>query len=139
MKLRLCCSVAVGSLAMAMTCSVALEAQTLILSPTGLLTWTENETQYVVVSTESFSELWAPMGQPITHAPGQSSLAIQWGRPAQFFKLKPGGQFRDEFDGSRESWRVTFLAPAEASQHTFTYTNGALRIQGAANVARGRT
>jgi hypothetical protein len=121
-----------------MTYSVALEAQTLIISPTGLLTWTENETQYVVVSTEFLSELWAPLGQPITRAPGQSSMAIQWGKPTQFFRLKPGGQFRDEFDGSHEPWRVTFFAPAESSQHTLTYTNGALRIQGAANVNDGR-
>jgi hypothetical protein len=128
----------VAAMATAMTWPLVLEAQTLTISASGILTWQENGTQQVVVSTESLAGLWAPLGQTISRTPDGCSLAIELARPSQFFRLKPGAQFRDEFDGSHEPWDVTFVVPAEASKHTFTYTNGALRIQGASDVTDGR-
>jgi hypothetical protein len=117
---------------------MGLEAQTLSISPTGLLNWSDNGTQHVVVSAKSLPGLWTPLGQTISNLQGQSSMLIPFVEPAQFFKLKPGWQFRDEFDGTQQPWTITFFNLAERTMHTFTYTNGALRIQGAANVSDGR-
>jgi hypothetical protein len=131
-------SLTVTVLTTAITWSVGLKAQNLTISPTGLLTWSDSSTQQVVVCTESLLGRWVPLGQTISRGQDQSSVAIEFAKPLQFFKLKTGSQFRDEFDGSKNHWQATFFAPEESSKLTLTYTNGTLRIQGGTNVSDGR-
>jgi hypothetical protein len=136
-KMKTALRLTVAAAATAITCSVGLEAQTLSISPTGLLNWSDNGTQHVVVSAKSLPGLWTPLGQTISNLQGQSSMLIPCVEPSQFFKLSPGWQFRDEFDGSHEPLRPFFFDPSDSAKHTFTYTNGTLRIQGASNTIDG--
>lgn len=101
-----------------------------------LLSWPENTVEeQIVVGTDSLSNaVWTPWPEPIFKRNGQLCLAVPATAQAQYFKLVPGTQLLDDFNGpsglvaSRNPWVPYFIDTNDIPRFSFEITNGTFRV-----------
>lgn len=125
---------------------ICVQAQSLGISNSVLLSWPEPATEQIVIGASSpdSNAVWTPWPEPIFKRQGQLCMAVRTSASQQFFKLVPGTQFIDDFSdpaepfATRNPWVKYFFNSSDASRFSFTVTNGALRIQTLAGPVDGR-
>ncbi len=102
------------------------------------LSWSEDtiEDQVVVTADSLTNSVWTPLPEPVFKRNGRLCVIVETTGEEQYFKLVPGTQFVDDFDGSMEPWRSVFSNPSDATHWLITNVNNALRIQTLSPLAR---
>ncbi|MCP5522265.1 MAG: hypothetical protein H7A46_12035 [Verrucomicrobiales bacterium] len=94
-----------------------------------LLTWAPTGEECIVVCAESLDGPWTPVPVPIREVDGQCQAIVKCSGQQQYFRLKKGACFVEDFDeGFTEGWNIFYPSPEAEEAVNFDYSCGHLRI-----------